>query len=282
MSDLPPMSLQQVQNIFDDKSVARAQADSDSQSLVDDIKSKKNQAASARTQAIFDVALSLGVKAGLAHQLNNINNSIKKHERDLDTVYDFSHLMIQDRVVPPVISEARDLYNQDGDFSLRLSGAFYKIVAQAKFSSVAPSWRDYLNFPDSGFNASFLNTALMPKNSEEKRIWSMAVDDGWKQGVEQANLILKQNMDRMNRDLSGMILFHKFVLEGKITMPVIASADLPVNLDVNVMSVDETLLRITSLPEFNSKISTWKSTVSSQPFKNKNAATIRSTLNKDM
>ncbi|HEN3280835.1 TPA: type IV secretory system conjugative DNA transfer family protein [Yersinia enterocolitica] len=279
MSDLPPMSLQQVQNIFDDNSVTKTQEDSDSQTLVEDIKSKKNHASSARTQAIFDVALSLGVKAGLAHQLNNINNSIKSYERDLDTVYDFSNLMIQDRVVPPVISEARDLYNQDGDFSLRLSGAYYKIVSQAKFSSVSPSWRDYLNFPNSGFNASLLNTALMPKNSEEKKIWRMAVDDGWKQGVEQANLILKSNMDRMNRDLTGMILFHKFVLEGKITMPIIASADLPVNLDSNAMSVDETLLRITSLPEFNSKISTWKSTVSSQPFTSNKTAMIRSSLN---
>ncbi|MFM9526484.1 type IV secretory system conjugative DNA transfer family protein, partial [Listeria monocytogenes] len=69
----------------------------------------------ARGQALRDTALSVGVKAGLSWQLRNIDAAVKKSGRDLDLIYDFTPLMIKQRVVPAVITEARDLYHQDGD-----------------------------------------------------------------------------------------------------------------------------------------------------------------------
>nr|WP_240533995.1 type IV secretory system conjugative DNA transfer family protein [Aeromonas veronii] len=72
--------------------------------------------------------------------------------------------------------------------------------------------------------------------------------------VEQANLMLQYGLDRMNRDYTGMLRFHSFVMQGKLTMPAIASESIAVTHNGQTMAVDETLLRITTLPEFNGKM----------------------------
>jgi len=263
--DTPPMTLEEVQHLYDRPAYVQSARSQDAATLTDAMKAQKNEAAKARSHAILDTALGIGVKAGMAWQLRNIDNAVKRHQRELDTVYDFGHLMIQDRVVPPVITEARDLYNQDSDYVLRLSGAYYKIEYQARFSSVAPNWRDYLTFPTPNLDRDLMS-ALLPRDSDEKRVWELAVADGWKQGVEQANLMLQYGLDKMNRDYTGMLRFHSFVIQGKLTMPVIASESIAVTNNGQTMAVDETLLRITTLPEFNGKMANWTSSIKSSPY----------------
>ena len=245
--DMPPMTLEQAQRLYDRPAYVRSAAPQDAETLTDAMKAQKNESAKARSQAILDTALGLGVKAGMAWQLRNIEAAIKLHQREFDTIYDFGHLMIQTRVVPPVITETRDLYNQDGEYALRLSGAYYKIEYQARFSSVAPNWREYLTFPQPDLSRASLMAALMPRDSDEERVWQLAVADGWKQGVEQANLMLQYGLDRMNRDYAGMLRFHTFVMQGKLTLPAIASESISVTNNGQTMAVDETLLRITKL-----------------------------------
>lgn len=256
--DLPPMSLEETQRYFDRPAYVQSADVQTDAAMTEAMKAKRNEAQKAHSKAMLDAALSTGVKAGLAWQLNNIQAAISQHERDFDTIYDFAQLMIRDRVVPPVITEARDLYNQDGDYALRLSGAYYKIERQARFSSVPPSWREYLTFSKPAVDRSLLLSGLIPRSDEEREIWKLAVRDGWNQGVDQANLMLQYGLDRLNRDFVGMIRFHRFVNEGKITLPAIAVADIPVSKTGQVMAVDETLLRITTLPGFNGKMETWK------------------------
>jgi defect-in-organelle-trafficking protein DotC len=217
-----------------------------------------NVAKQARAMAVRDTAINIGVKAGLAWQLKNIASAIDKVNRDLDATYDFSGLMIQGRVVPPVITESRDLYNQDGELTIRLSNALYKIERNARFASLAPNWREYLTFPKPSFDRDNLLTAFMPKNDAEKWVWKIAMRDGWNQGVDQGTIMLNQGFDRLNRDYAGMARFHRFVRERKITMPVLASQNMPINLSGQVMAVDEQLLRIVTLPEFNGKIDSWQ------------------------
>lgn len=109
-----PISLEALESLHDRHGGYVAPAPSsakDAATLNELLKAGKNSGAAARTQAIRDTALSLGVKGGIVWQLDNIRVIINRRARDLDTIYDFGHLMIQDRVVPPVISEARDLYN---------------------------------------------------------------------------------------------------------------------------------------------------------------------------
>lgn len=259
--DLPPMTLEDAQRLYDKPAYVQQKDPDDATSAVEAMRNEKNQSSAARGEAILDTALQVGVKAGLAWQLTNINKALKWREREFDTIYDFSSLMIQDRVVPPVITEARNLYNQDGDYTLRLSGAYWKIESQARFSSVPPSWREYVTFPPPVIDRTSLISALMPRNEAEERIWRLAVKDGWNQGVKQANLMLEYGMDRMNRDIGGMRRFNEFARHSLITMPIIAGAAIPVTKQGSTMAVDETLLRITTLPQFNEKMDTWRSSI---------------------
>jgi len=260
--DMPPMTLKDAERLYDKPAYVQQQGDSgDARSAVEAMREEKNQASAARGEAILDAALQVGVKAGLAWQLTNINKALKLREREFDTVYDFSSLMIQDRVVPPVITEARHLYNQDGNYTLRLSGAAYKIESQARFSSVPPSWREYLSFPLPTFDRTSLVSALVPRSDEEEKVWKLAVREGWKQGVEQANLMLTYGFDRMNRDIDGMRRFSEFARHGQVTLPIISGASIPVTKEGRSMAVDETLLRITALPDFNDNMNVWRSSI---------------------
>jgi len=253
-----PMTLEQVQNLHKQSKVAEDDS-SDAAALA--LQHQKNVAAQARIQALFDTAFNAGVKGGLSWQLAIINNSISKHTREFDTIYDFGRLMVRDLVVPPVITETRDLYHQDGDNALRLSGAFYRIEAQAKFASNAPNWREYLMFPTPDASTSSTLLTMRPRNDSEEQLWRAAVSDGWKQGIEQANLLLRNGLDRLNRDFIGMLRFHTFVAQGKITLPVIASDRIPVTKQGNTLAVDEKLLRITKLPDFDADMTKWRSII---------------------
>lgn len=250
-----PMTLEDAQRLYERPAEVRSAEDAEGRGL--------SLAASARAGALVDAAVGLGLKSGMAWQLHNIEAVVARQERQFDTVYDFGHYMIRDRVVPPVISEARDVYSQEGDFALRLSGAHYRIESQAKFSSLPPSWRGYLSFPRVKTGRNDIPEALLPRDGLEEQIWRDAVADGWEQGVEQANLMLENALDRMNRDILGMIRFHTFLTEGRITMPAIASESIAVTMGGETMAVDETLLRITTLPEFNGRVADWGSTIRS-------------------
>lgn len=262
-----PMTLDEAQRLFDRPAIVqRVSSGVDAATPAVSggaapVATQRNEAQKARAQALLDNGLSVGLKAGLAWQLRNINAAVATTSRDLDFIYDFNPLMIHQRVVPPVVTEARNLYNQDGDYTVRLSGAFYKIERQARFASLPPNWREYLTFPKLVVDRSSLLATLAPASEAEAEVWRRAVSSGWNQGVEQANLMLTQAMDRLNRDYAGMARFHRFVIEGKLSLPAIASEDIPVTQKGATMAVDETLLRLTTLPEFNGKMVTWRSVV---------------------
>jgi defect-in-organelle-trafficking protein DotC len=210
-----------------------------------------------RLEALKEAAFGVGARGGLISESSNINESLDKVKRNLDTVYDFASLMIQGRVVPAVLTEARDLYTQGDDVTLRLSGVSYKVESQARFASRPPHWREYLKVDYGNVADAMPSTSLLPRNSAEKEVWQKAVKEGWAKGVEQADEIFQTNLNRLNRDYTGMVRYHVLALKGMVTMPVVAQSSTPIIAGRSSMSLDETLLRITALPEFNGDMKTW-------------------------
>jgi defect in organelle trafficking protein DotC len=228
----------------------------------------------ARNQAVYDAAFSLGLKGGMASQLEKINSVVEQKTSFLEKTYNFTpYLLSQGRVIPPVITEARDLYNQDGDYAVRLSGALYKIERQARLASVAPNWREYLNFP-AGVNVKNISSSISPNNSEEKLLWQKAIRSGWADGIEQANILVKQAFDRLNRDFIGILRFHRFVEEGKVTLPVLAASKMDFNKSTSSLAVDEQLLRLTVLPDF-ATTEGWKAKIISHVQKTNNYGVVQ-------
>ena len=217
--------------------------------------SDKDRANGTRLDALREAALGAGARGGLVFQTRIINKALDQVKRNLDTVYDFAPMMIHGRVLPPVLTETREVYSQGDGANLRLAGRSYKVEAQAKFTSRPPQWRDYL-YMEYGSDP-MPSRVLMPANPEEQEVWKRIVAEGWKQGIEQATVIFTTNLSRLNRDYTGMARYHVLALRRMVTMPVVAEQNMPINTSGDTMSVDETLLRITALPEFNADMRDW-------------------------
>lgn len=214
-----------------------------------------DKAGGARLAAIREAALGAGARGGLIYETRIINKALDQVKRNLDTVYDFSPLMIKGRVVPAVLTETREVYSQGDTANVRLAGRTYKVESQARFSSRPPQWRDYL-YIEYG-DDPMPSPTLMPSGSEEQEVWRRVVAEGWKQGIDQANTIFQTNLNRLNRDYTGMVRYHVLALKNMVTMPLVAEQSMPINTSGNTMSLDETLLRITALPEFNADMRDW-------------------------
>lgn len=210
-----------------------------------------------RLEALREAALGVGARGGLAAQTKIINKALDKTKRNLDTIYDFSPLMIKGRVVPPVLTETREIYTQSGSDALRLAGRSYKVESQARFASRPPAWRDYLSVSYGDIEVGLPSGVLLPKNEDEQKIWREAVAEGWKQGEKQASEIFNINLNRLNRDYVGMTRYHIFAHKRMVTIPIVAEHSMPINATGSTMHLDETLLRITALPEFNPDIKEW-------------------------
>lgn len=209
---------------------------------------------SMKLKAMYDLSKNIAIRAAMRSQLQSFEGDINQYSRQLDAIYNFSPLMIQGRVVPPVITEAHNLYNQPNPNQIRLSKAIYSIDKQAYFSSTAPNWRSYLKFPNetNAFEKfTYSGGDMQPKTAAEKQVWEKGTVEGWRLGLEQANIILNQSFDRLNTDYIGMIRFHRFVIEGKINMPVINQYNLYDTNSGDKMVLDEQLLKIQVLPSFN-------------------------------
>lgn len=206
-----------------------------------------------KMKAMYDYAKAVAIRAAMTSRINSIQSTIEKHSRELDAIYNFEPLMIQQRVVPPVITEARNLYNQSSSLQIRLSQALYDIQRQAYFSSTAPNWREYLRFNNEGSaygKFGYFAGDMQPQNKMEGEIWAEATKVGWELGSRQADVILEQAMQKLNRDYTGMIRFHTMVLEGKLTMPSVSSYNLYDSNTGGRLVIGEELLEIDVLPTF--------------------------------
>lgn len=214
-----------------------------------------------KLQALSDYARSLGIRAGITATLESINGEIQANSRQLDAIYNFQPLMMYNRVVPPVITESRDLYNQTSSTQIRTSGALFDINSQAYFSSTPPNWRNYLKFPieTSAYEKfSYAGGGIVPKNGVERKIWEDATKQGWEEGVRHAGIMLEQSFDRLNRDYVGMVRYHILGIEGKVTMPVVNNYKLYDSNSGTRMVLDENLLKIEVLPTFKNSPSPLK------------------------
>lgn len=208
-----------------------------------------------KMKAMYDYAKAVAIRAAMTSRISDIQGVVEKHSRELDAIYNFEPLMIQKRVVPPVITEARDLYNQSSSLQIRLSKALYNIERQAYFSSTAPNWREYLRFNSEGSaygKFGYFGGDMQPKTKMESEIWADATRKGWELGARQANVILEQAMGKLNRDYTGMVRFHTMVLEGKLTMPSVSNYNLYDSNNGSRLIIGEELLEIDVLPTFKS------------------------------
>lgn len=220
---------------------------------------RKQTMSKIREMALHETALSLGAQAGLAWRAKFIDEELTKESRHLDAIYDFNSLILAHNVLPPVLLEGRNTLNLANTQTIRVSDRTYKVAKQARFITTPPNWRQYLwmdykkpDFPD---------VSLLPKTPAEKQVWRQCIERGWKNGVDQANIILEENIARIKEDFVGMILYRKLLALNMVSAPFVSNTDLGVTGNGDEIHIDDRVLRITALPALNTNSNEWRAAI---------------------
>ena len=209
-----------------------------------------------RLEGLKESAITYGMQAGLAFEYKKIMKRLDALASLMDRTYPFQALMMEGNVVPPVITEVDDVYDQDGSDKLRLADKERTILVPPRFSYSAPTWRDYFmhTFP---FDSAAI-VGVTPKTSEEEDIWKKTVKEGYEEGVAQADKIFANDTARLTRDLNGMRLYHQLLNAGKVTKPYVSVVHMGVTGNKkSVMKEGESLLQISATPEFVMSSKDW-------------------------
>ena len=214
---------------------------------------------SIRFTALKETAMSVGAQAALAKRSKQMNEILESQEKTLDTIFNFNALLMDDNILPPVLTEGRNTLNQDDPNTLRLADRSYKIIKQAHFVTTPPNWRNYLelqyDFPEKP------NRTLLPKNHLEQEVWEEYILNGWEEGLQQARTIFTDNLARLKLDMNGIILYRILLAQHMVSPPYVAKTELGVTGGSDELHVNDHALRITALPSLKPDSSTWKPAV---------------------
>ena len=165
--------------------------------------------------------------------------------------------MYQDNVLPPVLNKANNLVNinSQGD-TIRIAGETYNILAPARFVTAPPTWRDYIwmSYPQ----PTLPDRSLLPQNSGEQAFWKANVALGWQQGINQAISIFTINLNTLDRDFSGMLLYKELLIQNMVSPYYVKTTEQGVTGTGNHMMIDDQTLQITNQPQLLYQTQRWQ------------------------
>lgn len=219
----------------------------------------KKQMTALRSQALQDIAMSIGAQAGLAWRSEHINQVLTKNSSQLDRIFNFNLILLDHNVIPPVLVQGNNSLKLSDGQTLRIDDRTYQIISQARFTTAPPQWRNYIWMDYQ--HPELPLPAFLPKTPEERVIWKKYATLGWQDGINQANAIFSDNLARLTRDYTGMALYRNLLLKGMVSKPFVAHTDLGVTGDSSDLHINDQILRITSLPKLQINPGRWKSIV---------------------
>lgn len=212
-----------------------------------------------RSQSLRDTALSIGARGGLAWRATQINNVLLQHENMLYRLFNFNAMLLDKNVLPPVLTDARNTLTLGGTDTIRIADRTFQIVEQARFVTAVPVWRDYLWL--SYAPPETPDKSLLPKNREEQIVWKKFIDEGWRAGVQQAEIIFKENIARLQRNYKGMILYRTLLAQNIVSPPFVAQLDMGITGGGSDLTVNDRVLRITAFPTLQNNGQEWKTEI---------------------
>lgn len=221
--------------------------------------SKRDSLSPLRANMLRDAALSIGAQGALAYSTRNINAQMEQDRKYLDTIFNFSGMMLTHGVLPPVLEEGDFTLNLEDPNTIRVADRSFKIIQPARFATTPPNWREYLvtNYN----NPELPDRSLLPRNSEEQKIWRESIDIGWEKGLLQAQAIFQQNLARLKRDMRGMALYRKLLQQRMISAPFVARTELGITGDGTDMRINDQVLRIVEPSKLQTSGQHWKAVV---------------------
>lgn len=185
----------------------------------------------ARAQIIESAARGVGIRGGYADEAQRINDILMNRRRSLGASFNFQPLMLNNGyVVPPVITEVRNVRELSGPNFLYLTNGSFEIAREPRLTTIAPTWMDWLLLP--------IRQVRPPENitlegADEERLWAASVRDGWATGQTEARLTYTTAMATLNRDYFGMRRFHELARQGVLSVPTVDVRNVPWRVDEN-------------------------------------------------
>lgn len=212
-----------------------------------------------RAAELRQAALIYGAQGGLAGRSFAINEMLRRYEPMLDSTYDFRSLVLpvgsgQTLMRPPIITQAQMAFALgDGGQVARETSCIYQITREAQLTSAPPNWRSYLvrawAAPDRPADAT------LPRTDKEVAYWNKWVAEGWASGETQAVDIFLSDLDRLQRDITGMARFRVLLRAGLVEQPGVAFQDKPVDGGRDNLHINDRIIRITDQPGLQSGLS---------------------------
>lgn len=175
----------------------------------------------ARVDLVGKAARGAGIRAGFAEEMDRITAVLADPElrAELDRRWDFTEVVSGD-IVPPVIAEAHDITETTGDRRLILTLGSFEILRPARLSTRPPNWRDYLIVEAYSAPAP---AAVAPHNAAEQTAWDGEYGPAKEIGIREARATFAENVNRLDRDLSGMQRYHELAARGALSLPVVSA-----------------------------------------------------------
>jgi defect-in-organelle-trafficking protein DotC len=215
-----------------------------------------------RAETLRQAALTFGAQGGLAARSFAINEMLRRHEAQLNSVYDFRPLVLpvgsgQTLMRPPIIAEAQMALalGENGQVA-RETSCIFEITREAQLTSAPPDWRAYL-VRSWGTPARPADAAL-PRTRKEVDYWNRVLAEGWAQGERQAVEIFLSDLGRLQRDIVGMARYRVLLRVGLVEEPRVAFEATATAGGRARLAINDRTVRITDQPGLQSNRRRWR------------------------
>lgn len=214
-----------------------------------------------KLEALRESGLIAGTQLGFYERSKTIKTEIELHSHELDVIYPFATLLDNTGYLPPVIEEVGKSAEVTEGKRLTESALTFRISTPARFTLLAPTYRDYLfdGFPSlADGSKEILPASLKPKTAKEKDVWAKSVKEGYALGVSQADKLIALNLGRANRDFVGMWRYKRLLALGMIKAPAVAKSIEETAVSNNELIIVPRTSEIVEDGKFNPKVIEWK------------------------
>jgi defect-in-organelle-trafficking protein DotC len=158
-----------------------------------------------------------GMEEGMYFYHTRFQSELESYAADLTKIVDFNQFIIDGNLLLPTVEKTTQLFEKNSSTDVRKVAVAYKLADKAEAVFTAPTWRDYLMFPLS--KPEPMPTVLMPRTAEEEEAFTSSFKKGWREGKEQAELILDESFSRLQRKLDGLFEFRYANITNVVSMP---------------------------------------------------------------
>lgn len=208
-----------------------------------------------RLEAVAQTAQAYGAQGGLAWRAAQLQLATQAKADNLDRIFRFDNLMLPNHLIPPVLTQSKESIRLDDPSTIRLASHTYRILQAARFTTTPISWRNYINLSYPTPEAP--DSSLQPKNALEVDIWNDAIEQGWQQGIAQADAMYQDSLAHLKQDFVGMSLYHTLLAQHIVTPPFVATTKLGITGNKDQLRVGDQVLRIAATSELNPHANAW-------------------------